>query len=248
VTTEENPLVVGPYAIEKALESGRPLHKVFLQQSEKQRLKELNRKLKAAQVPVAYVPREKLDRMTRIPHQGAVGQGSPIALQRLASWLPELHQRRRQPLLLLLDGVTDVRNLGAIARSALGLGCDGLVVPESGSAALNEEAVKASAGALMQLPVCREPHLVDAVHYLQAEGYLIAACTEHAHTEWEIIAADQPLAVLIGSEGHGIQQRLLKLSGFKGRIPIYGGIGSLNVSVAAAIALYVVHRQRRRDR
>lgn len=242
---QSNTVLAGPHAVQEALESGRSLDKAFVQQTEKQRLKPLTQALKEQGVPVAYVPRERLDRMTRTTHQGVIARTAPIQLFQLENWLPGLLQQRSRPTVALLDGITDVRNLGAIARSALSLGCSGLVVQQGHAASINEEAVKASAGALMHIPVCRENNLVDAAFMLQAEGFTLAACTEHAQTSWEHVPVDAPLAAIFGAEGRGIQPKLLRAAPFKGRLPIGGPVGSLNVSVAAGIAFYVIDQKRR---
>ena len=246
-TSQNQQRVVGPHAVEEALKGGKPLNKAYIQQTEKQRLKELSRALKAKHVPVNFVPREKLDRMSKAAHQGIIALSSPIEFRQLSEWLVPLKERQTHPVLVLLDGITDVRNLGAIARSALSLGCAGLVIQQTSSAAINEEAIKASAGSLLHLPVYREPNLVDAAFMLQAEGFELAACTEHAQTSWEMVEVEQPLAIVLGAEGSGIQSRLLRAARFAGRIPMTGHVGSLNVSVAAGIALFLIRQKRQHN-
>jgi len=192
------------------------------------------------------VPGEKLDGLTRKNHQGAVAYVSPIDFAPLDGLVSGLFEEGKVPFLLLLDRITDVRNFGAIARTAECLGVQAIVVPGRGAAQINGDALKTSAGALNLLPVCRENDLRASIEFLQQSGVLIVACTEKAD---EVVGAQTtdfsgPIAVLMGSEEDGISPELLRMADVKLRVPMTGQIQSLNVSVAAGIMLFEVARQR----
>ncbi len=210
-------------------------------------LMRLRKQLKEAAVHVQQVPMAKIEALARgRNHQGILAYLSAIAYQSLDELLSSTFKAKQVPLLVMLDGVTDVRNLGAIARTAEGLGAHGLIVPAEGSARLGADAVQASAGALMHLPVCRVATLKLAVVTLQAHGMHIVGCTEKAADPLASIKGAEPLCILLGDEGKGISTPLLKLCTSLVKIPMHGQVGSFNVSVAAALALYEVVRQRSR--
>ncbi|WP_438831782.1 23S rRNA (guanosine(2251)-2'-O)-methyltransferase RlmB, partial [Hymenobacter coccineus] len=240
-------MLFGLRPILEALNAGRTLEKIFLLRGTKNSLVgDISTLARAAGIQVQQVPVEKLDGLTRKNHQGAVAFVSPIDYAPLDNLLSGLFEEGKVPFLLLLDRITDVRNFGAIARTAECLGVQALVVPSHGAAQINGDALKTSAGALNILPVCREANLQETIRFLQQSGVTVVACTEKA-TE-AVGAADVdfsgPVAVLMGSEEDGIAPELLRLADVRLKVPMAGQIQSLNVSVAAGIMLFEVARQR----
>ena len=240
-------MLFGLRPILEALSAGRTLEKIFLLRGTKNSLvADISAAARAAGIPVQLVPGEKLDGLTRKNHQGAVAFVSPIDYAPLDTIVTGLFEEGKVPFLLLLDRITDVRNFGAIARTAECLGVQAIVVPGRGAAQINGDALKTSAGALNILPVCRENNLHETIRFLQQSGVTIVACTEKAD---EAVGAAEvdftgPVAVLMGSEEDGISPDLLNLADVKLRVPMAGQIQSLNVSVAAGIMLFEVARQR----
>jgi 23S rRNA (guanosine2251-2'-O)-methyltransferase len=190
------------------------------------------------------VPAEKLDRLTRTEHQGVIAFVSPIALQDLDGVIAQAYEQGADPLLVALDGVTDVRNMGAIARSAECFGAHGLVVPKTGTARLGSDAVKSSAGALLRKPVCRVDHLAHSLERCREHGLRIVAVTEKAEAPIEDSTLSGPMVLVLGAEDTGISAPVLRLADALVRIRMAGTIGSLNVSVAAGVALHEVLKQR----
>ena len=237
-------IVFGIRPVIEAIESGRQIEKVYVRKgADGQLLSELKAVCKAQKVHVQEVPVEKLNRMTRLNHQGVVATVSPIVyadLEEILSGVPE----GEAGLIVLLDSITDVRNFGAIARSAECVGAHGLVTSLKSSAPVNAEAIKSSAGALNIIPVARVGSIRNTLKALQAEGYQIAAATEKA--EQTVYDADltRPTVVVMGSEDTGISKEQLKMCDCQVAIPMKGRIESLNVSAAAAVILFEVQRQR----
>ncbi len=232
----------------EALEAGKDIEKIYLQKNlQAAVLKELSELAHKAEVPVVQVPLEKLNKLTRKNHQGVVAYLSLVQYQPLQEIVIRLFEEGKTPLLVILDRITDVRNFGAIARSAACMGADALIIPSRGGAQINGDAIKTSAGALHTLPVCREANLKQTLRYLQGSGVQIVACTEKTDDVLWSETADfsGPTAILMGSEEDGISPEYLKIADQKLKIPISGPITSLNVSVAAGIVLYEVTRQRR---
>lgn len=236
---------MGRHPVLDALESGRPIDRVALQQGITGEFEKAIRHLtKEKQIPLQVVPRERLNALVRGNHQGVVAWLGLLEYQSLENLLPFVFEKGETPLILLLDGITDVRNLGAIARSAEICGAQALVLPRSGSAPINEEAMKTSAGALTRLPVCRESSLMAAVDLLQNSGVrVLASRMENALPVYEMDLRT-PVAILLGSEDRGVQPSLMRAADGHFRIPQVGETESFNVSVAAGIILYEALRQR----
>lgn len=246
--TEENKTlcIYGMHPVSEAVRSGKAIEKVLLKQGlEGQQFRDLLELLKLKNIVFQFVPAEKLNRMVRGAHQGVVAYLSQIDYVSLEQLVDNALCKEGTPLVVILDGVSDVRNLGAIARSLECAGGSGVIVPAKGGAAINAEAVKASAGALLRIDTCKVPNLRLAAYYLKQSGFHIISATEKA--DGLIYDADMtgPCAIVMGSEGKGISRAMLELSDEKVAIPMSGEISSLNVSVAASVMFFEAVRQRR---
>ena len=195
-------------------------------------------------VLVRRVPGQTIDRITRKNHQGVLAVLSAVTYHRLDHLVPELYEEGRLPFIIVLDGITDVRNFGAIARTAECVGADAIVIPEHGSVSVGGDAVKTSAGALLHLPVCRERSAALAVKFLKENGYKVVAVSEKSAVNYTEIDYTGPVALVMGAEDTGISPEVMKLTDCSAAIPMFGKIGSLNVSVAAGVMMYEVVRQR----
>lgn len=242
---ETNQQVYGIRAVMEAIESGKEIESLFIQRGlSGPLLNELKQLIKEHGISYQQVPIEKLNRITRKNHQGVIGVISPIAYQRVEDVLPIIFEKGEVPLFLILDGITDVRNLGAIARSAECSGVHALVVPSKGSAEINPDTIKTSAGALYKIQVCREDSLSKTVKFLQESGVKVVVCTEKTKDLIYDVDFTGPTAIIMGSEESGVSDDLIRVSDDLAKIPMYGEIGSLNVSVASGIVLYEAVRQR----
>lgn len=243
---EKKDYIFGIRAVIEAIEAGKNLDKVLIRKDLSGELaKELHSKMKEYGVVAQKVPVEKLNRITMKNHQGAIAILSPVAYSRLEDLVPLFYEEGRNPFLILLDGITDTRNFGAIARTAECVGADAIVIPERGSVSVTPDAVKTSAGALLHIPVCRERSIPDAVRLLHDNGYKIVGATEKSQTDYTKIDYNLPVAIVMGAEDTGLSNEVLCACDELGAIPICGHIGSLNVSVAAGVMMYEVVRQRR---
>lgn len=242
---EANQQVYGIRAVMEAIDGGKEIESLFIQRGlSGPLLQELKLLLRQYDIGYQQVPVEKLNRMTRKNHQGVIAVISPITYQRLEDLVPLLYERGEVPLLLILDGITDVRNLGAIARTAECVGAHALIVPKKGSAEINPDAIKTSAGALFKISVCREERLSDTVRFLQESGIQVVACTEKTDDSLYTLDYSGPTAFILGSEERGITSDLIRLADRLARIPMAGTIASLNVSVSGGVVLYEALRQR----
>ncbi|MCM1377652.1 MAG: 23S rRNA (guanosine(2251)-2'-O)-methyltransferase RlmB [Clostridium sp.] len=245
---EKQDFVFGIRAVIEAIEAGKNIDKVFLRKEMGGELaKELMAKIREYGVVAQRVPVEKLNRITMKNHQGAIALMSPVEYQRIENIVPYLYEEGMVPFLLILDGITDTRNFGAIARTAECAGVDAIIIPERGSVSVTPEAVKASAGALFHVPVCRSASLVDSIRYLKESGYKIIGASEKGAVAYTEIDYTSPIAIVMGSEDIGISEEIIELCDSLGAIPIMGNIGSLNVSVAAGVMIYETVRQRLSD-
>ena len=242
---ETLPYIYGRHPVIDAIRSGTNLEKILLQQGTRGDLeKEIRQLSREHGIPLQYVPKEKMNRLVKGPHQGLIGLVSMIPYYRLEDLLPTIYERSEVPLIVLLDGVTDVRNLGAIARSAECCGAHALVIPQKGSAQINAESIKASAGALTHLPVCREPSMTKAMTILATAGIPVYAGSLKGEKLLHQLDLKVPLALVVGSEGEGISTAVEQDADELFKIPQKGTTDSFNVSVAAGIMLYEVMRQR----
>lgn len=243
---ERDKIVFGLRPVIEAIREGKEIERLYLQNGlTGETSGELRALIREFNISFQYVPVEKLNRLTRKNHQGVVAMISQISYQPIEQLVPSLFESGKPPLILVLDRITDVRNFGAIARTAECSGVDAILVPEKGSAQVNGDAIKASAGALHKIPVCRSANLKKSLEFLKESGLQVVACTEK--TDQPVYSADLtlPTVVIMGSEEDGISPEYLKFCDKKVMIPLLGDIGSLNVSVAAGIILYESLRQRK---
>lgn len=242
---ERNDYVYGIRAVIEAIEAGKEIDKVFIKKDLQSELgAELLALLKEKHITPQRVPVERINRITRKNHQGVLALLSAVTYHRLDYLVPELYEAGRLPFIVVLDGITDVRNFGAIARTAECCGVDALVIPDRGSVSVGGDAIKTSAGALHTLPVCRVSNLGNAVTYLKENGYNIIGVTEKADFNYTRGDYTLPTALVMGAEDIGIAPHILRMCDSKVSIPMFGTIGSLNVSVAAGVMMYEVVRQR----
>jgi 23S rRNA (guanosine2251-2'-O)-methyltransferase len=242
----EKEMIFGIRAVIEAIAAGQEIDKILIRRDMTNDLShELFAALQGFEVPVQKVPLEKLNRFTMKNHQGVIAFISPVAYQHIEDIIPTIYEEGRMPFIVVLDGVTDVRNFGAIARTCECAGVDAIVVPLKGGAALNGDAVKTSAGALMTIPVCREHSLTNVLKYLSASGIKVVAASEKASLYYSEVNMTEPVALVMGSEDEGVAPDHLKLCDEMVRIPVVGAIESLNVSVAAGVLMYEVIRQRK---
>jgi len=241
---DEN-MIFGIRAIIEAIRAGRDLEKVFIQKNLKGDLaKDLWGELQNTLTPISKVPIQKLDGFTRKNHQGAVAFVSPVKYYTIEGLVQRLYEEGRAPFIVLLDGVTDVRNFGAFARTAECMGADGLIIPIRNSVQVNSDAVKTSSGALNHLPVCRVESLEEAISYLSESGLKSVACTEKSDKRMDELDLRDPIVMVMGSEDVGISDEVLDKCDLKAGIPLFGKVQSLNVSVAAGMFMYEANRQR----
>ncbi len=240
-----NEVIYGTRAIIEAIKSENEIEKILIQKDIRNELNsELMGLARDLKIPIAKVPKEKLNKITRKNHQGSIAFISPINYTSVEHMVSSAYEQGKNPFVLILDRITDVRNFGAIARTAECAGLNGVIIPSRGSALINSDAVKTSAGALNHLPVARSENLKKDIQFLKESGVLVVACTEKSDTSLFNLDLTGPLAILMGAEDDGISEAYLKLADLKGKLPITGKIESLNVSVAAGIAIFEAQRQR----
>lgn len=241
----EKEMIFGIRAVIEAIDAGKALDKVLLRRDMSSAIgKELLLKLDGTNTPIQRVPVEKLNQFTDKNHQGVIAFISPIEFYPLENVVQSLYDEGKTPLLMLLDGVTDVRNFGAIARTCVCAGVHAIIIGARGSAAINGDAVKASAGALHSLPICKVENLQNTLQYLRDSGLRIVAATEHTERNYTEVDMTLPSCIVMGSEEKGIYEENLKLCTDQVRLPMTGVIESLNVSVAAGVFIYEAVRQR----
>ena len=242
---EDKDYIFGIRAVIEAIKAGKQIDKLMIKSGLKGELFfELIELVKDLQIPVQYVPNERINRVTMKNHQGVLAFISPIEFQHIENILPTIFEEGRTPLIVILDKVTDVRNFGAVARTAECAGVDAIIIPEKGSARISGDAVKTSAGALHQIPVCRVKSLSKTLKYLQESGIQLVAASEKANDFYYKTDFKIPVAILMGSEDRGVDIKYLKVTDQMVKIPILGDIESLNISVAASILIYEAVKQR----
>lgn len=242
---EKGDYIFGIRAVIEAIESGKSIDKVYIRKDLGGDLaRELFAVIKEYGVVTQRVPQERLNRITMKNHQGVIAIISPVTYHKLDNLVPQLYEDGKNPFLLVLDGLTDTRNFGAIGRTADCSGVDGIVIPERGSVSVTADAVKTSAGGLFYVPVCRERDLATAVRQLKESGIKVVGATEKGAVNYTEIDYSVPVAIVMGSEDTGMSDEVLRLCDELAAIPMLGNIGSLNVSVAAGVMLYEVVRQR----
>lgn len=237
--------IYGIRAVIEAVNAGKTIDRVFLQKGLQGALyKELLATLQGAQIATQYVPIEKLNRMSKKNHQGVIATLSPVEYQDFEELVIGVTESGKVPLFLVLDHLQDVRNFGAIVRTAECTGVSGIIIPKRGSVSVTADAVKTSAGAVFRVPICKVDNLIDAVYYLQGSGIRVVAATEKTNNLLYSEDFSTPLAIVMGAEDVGISGGVLKVVDSRVKLPMAGEIGSLNVSVACAIFLYEAVRQR----
>jgi len=243
--TDKQDMLYGIRPLLEAIDSGKEIEKVFLQKGlRSENFSELMNQLKKMDIPYQFVPIEKLNRLTRKNHQGVVAYVSPIVFDNIEQIIPVVFEQGKEPFVLLLDRITDVRNFGAILRTAECTGAHAVVIPAKNSAQLNSGTIKSSAGAIFKVPICRSENLKHTIDFLANSGLKIVAATERADDLHYNTDLSGPLALILGSEDEGISGEYLKRASHAVKIPILGEIDSLNVSVAAGVLMYEIVRQR----
>ncbi|HJD91539.1 23S rRNA (guanosine(2251)-2'-O)-methyltransferase RlmB [Bacteroides coprosuis] len=246
---DKSEIIFGVRAVIEAVEAGKEIDKILVKKDIQSDLsKELFTALRGKMVPVQRVPVERLNRVTRKNHQGVIAYVSAVTYQKVEDLVPFLYEQGKNPFFVMLDGVTDVRNFGAIARTCECAGVDAVVIPMKGSVSVNADAVKTSAGALHTLPVCREQSLNTTIKYLKDSGFRILAATEKGDYNYTQGDYTGPICLIMGSEDKGISAENLSLCDEWMTIPILGNIQSLNVSVAAGVLIYEAVKQRTPDK
>lgn len=243
---EKETTIFGIRAVIEAIKSGENIDKIFLQKGLRGELfSELEQLLKKERLNSSYVPIEKLNRLSKKNHQGVIAQIAPIEFHNIDNLVMTVIESGKTPLFLLLDQLSDVRNFGAIVRTAECTGVSGIIIQKKGGAPINGDAIKTSAGALFKMPICKVDHIKDAVFHMQASGIKVIAATEKTDNTIYDVSFTEPCAIVMGSEGKGINPSVLKVADEKAKLPLLGDIESLNVSVACGAFLYEAVRQRR---
>lgn len=238
-------MIYGIHPVMQALEAGKEIDKVLIQLGLRvEHFRELIQMLESREIPYQTVPIQKLNRVTGKNHQGIIAFISPVEYMDIEKLLPIIFEQGQNPFLLILDRITDVRNFGALARTAECAGVHAIIIPSRGAAQINEDAVKTSSGALMNIPVCRSANLKNTFRFLHDSGLQIVAVTEKAKSDYYNSDLTLPTALVMGSEEDGISEAYLKLCDKLVRIPLLGEVMSLNVSVAGGVLMYEVVKQR----
>lgn len=243
--SESKSIIYGLRPVMEAIDGEIQIDRVLLQNGLAGSLVgDLKASIRDKGIPFQFVPVEKLNRLTKGNHQGVVALIAPIKFHQAMELIPRLTEQKELPFVLLLDHVTDVRNFGAIVRTAECVGVDAVIVPDHGSAQVGEDAVKTSSGALLRVPICREGNMKTVLHLARQCGMQVVAATEKGATNYLEVDFQRPTLLIMGAEETGISSELLNLSDVRAKLPIMGQIQSLNVSVAAAVFMYEALRQR----
>ena len=241
---EKNTEIYGIRAVIEAINSSKDIDKVFIQTGLKGKLiGQLESIIRKNKINFSYVPTQKLDRLSKKNHQGVIARIAPIKFYTIDSF-SEVIEKSNNPFVLILDQINDVRNFGAIIRTAEISGVDGIIIQNSSSAPVNSDTIKTSAGAIFNIPICKVNHIKDAIYHLQSMNISIISASEKSEKNIYDVDLKVPLAIIMGSEQKGINKSVINLSNESVKLPMYGKIESLNVSVACGIFLYEVVRQR----
>jgi 23S rRNA (guanosine2251-2'-O)-methyltransferase len=242
---KESDCIFGLHAVIEAIRAGKQIDRLLIKQGLQGALyHELMTEVRKNNIVYQIVPLERIELVTKKNHQGVLAWLSVIEYQYIANLLPMIYEKGEDPLIIALDGVSDVRNFGAIVRTAECLGAHAIIIPEKGSARITADAVKTSAGALHSFPVCREKSIVRSIEYLKESGLKVFSAAEKSGIAVSEAKLTGPVVLILGAEDKGISRELISLSDKEIKIPMTGSIGSLNVSVAAGILLYEIVRQR----
>lgn len=242
---ERSEYIFGIRAVIEAIDAGKQIDKIFIKKDlQGELVGELFELIKSHRIVTQRVPIERINKITRKNHQGVVAILSAVTYYSLDNIVPQLYEDGLLPFIVVLDGITDVRNFGAIARTCECVGANAIVIPERGSVSVNADAVKTSAGALHHIPVCRERNIMSAVRFLKDNGYQIVAASEKAEINYTQADYTTPIALVMGAEDVGVSPEVIRQCDTFVSIPMFGNISSLNVSVAAGVMMYEVVRQR----
>ena len=238
-------LIFGIYPVLEALNANTTIDKVFIQKGIlNPNIEAIVQKTEKRDISISFAPIEKLNRLTKGNHQGVIAITSPISFHSLENIIESTLTKKKNPLFLILDQISDVRNFGAIIRTAECTGVDAIIIQKKGGAPVSGDTVKTSSGAIFKVPICKVDHIKDAIFYLQASDITIIAATEKTENSIYTLDLKKPLAVVLGSEGKGVSKSILNLVDNRAAIPLLGEINSLNVSVACGVFLYEIVRQR----
>ena len=239
-------IIFGIHPIQEAINSKKEIDKIFIQKdSSNPKIELIIKDLEKSNTSINYVPSEKLNRLTSGNHQGIIAFSSPITFQNIENLVENVLSKKQNPLFIILDQISDVRNFGAIIRTAECTGVDGIIIQKKGGAPVTGDTVKTSAGAIFKIPICKVDHIKDAIFYLKASNINTIAATEKTNDSIYDIDLKQPLAIIMGSEGKGVSKSVLNIVDYKASLPLMGEVNSLNVSVACGAFLYETLRQRR---
>jgi len=238
-------LLFGIYPVIEALKAKQTIDKAYVQKGlQSPKIDAIVADLEALNTTISYVPLEKMEKLCRSNHQGIILISSPIEFVSLETMVESVLESVKTPLFLILDQISDVRNFGAILRTAECTGVDGVIIQKKGGAPVSGDTVKTSAGAIFNIPICKVDHIKDAIYYLQGSGVTTIAATEKTQDTIYNLELNEPLAIVMGSEGLGVSKSVLNIVDKKASLPLLGAINSLNVSVACGALLYEVVRQR----
>ena len=244
-TMKKETLLFGIYPVIEALKAKQTIDKAYVQKGlQSPKIDAIVADLEALNTTISYVPLEKMEKLCRSNHQGIILISSPIEFVALETMVEAVLESKKTPLFLILDQISDVRNFGAILRTAECTGVDGVIIQKKGGAPVSGDTVKTSAGAIFNIPICKVDHIKDAIYYLQGSGITTVAATEKTQDTIYNLELNEPMAIVMGSEGLGVSKSVLSIVDKKASLPLLGVINSLNVSVACGALLYEVVRQR----
>jgi len=244
-TMKKETLLFGIYPVIEALKAKQTIDKAYVQKGlQSSKIDAIVADLEALNTTISYVPLEKMEKLCRSNHQGIILISSPIEFVALETMVEAVLESKKTPLFLILDQISDVRNFGAILRTAECTGVDGVIIQKKGGAPVSGDTVKTSAGAIFNIPICKVDHIKDAIYYLQGSGVTTIAATEKTQDTIYNLELNEPMAIVMGSEGLGVSKSVLSIVDKKASLPLLGVINSLNVSVACGALLYEVVRQR----